>query len=121
MFVISTPSSCNPKACETVCPAGVNYAELFEHARAEAEQSGVLDTPKRDFIRSLTLRWLFMDLGRLQLLGYAMRFYQQLGFQTLLRKSGVMKFAQCQAIGDLRFPFFAVRHDVGRVQQRRMA
>ena len=29
-------------ACMTACPAGVNYAELFEHARAEAEQSGVL-------------------------------------------------------------------------------
>src|SRR5205823_10672193 len=25
-------------ACMTACPAGVNYAELFEHARAEAEQ-----------------------------------------------------------------------------------
>ena len=37
-------------ACMTACPAGVNYAELFEHARAEAEQSGVLDSPKRSFI-----------------------------------------------------------------------
>ena len=27
-------------ACATACPAGVNYAELFEHARAEVEQSG---------------------------------------------------------------------------------
>ena len=26
-------------ACMTACPAGVNYAELFEHARAEAEAS----------------------------------------------------------------------------------
>src|SRR6266545_971501 len=25
-------------ACMTACPAGVNYAELFEHARAEAER-----------------------------------------------------------------------------------
>src|SRR6267143_852261 len=29
-------------ACMTACPAGVNYAELFEHARAEAERSGTL-------------------------------------------------------------------------------
>src|SRR6201984_3279642 len=34
-------------ACMTACPAGVNYAELFEHARAEAELSGVLNSPKR--------------------------------------------------------------------------
>ena len=28
-------------ACMTACPAGVNYAELFEHARAEAERTQV--------------------------------------------------------------------------------
>src|SRR5438105_2753692 len=79
-------------ACMTACPAGVNYAELFEHARAEAEESGVLQNPKRNFIRAFTLRWLFMDLGRLQLVGFAIRLYQQLGLQTFLRKSGVLKF-----------------------------
>src|SRR5512140_3932996 len=42
-------------ACMTACPAGVNYAELFERARAEAEQSGVLRSPKRNFIRSWTV------------------------------------------------------------------
>ena len=78
-------------ACMTACPAGVNYAELFEHARAEAEQSGVLDSPKRGFIRSFTLRWLFMDLNRLQLLGRVLRLYQQLGLQTFVRRSGILK------------------------------
>src|SRR3954463_6267313 len=78
-------------ACMTACPAGVNYAELFEHARAEAEESGVLDSPKRSFIRALTLRWLFMDLSRLKLVGLVLRLYQQLGFQTFIRKSGVLR------------------------------
>src|SRR6266850_7928290 len=78
-------------ACMTACPAGVNYAELFEHARAEAEQSGVLDSPKRGLIRSFTLRWLFMDLNRLQLVGRVLRLYQQLGFQSLVRRNGVLK------------------------------
>jgi len=77
-------------ACMTACPAGVNYAELFEHARAEAEQSGVLASPRRNLIRSFTLRWLFMDLRRLQLAGYALRLYQQLGIQTLVRRSGIL-------------------------------
>src|SRR5256886_16754256 len=75
----------------TACPAGVNYAELFEHARAEAEQSGVLHSPRRSFIRSFTLSWLFMDLNRLQLVGRALRLYQQLGLQTLVRRSGFLR------------------------------
>ncbi len=78
-------------ACMTACPAGVNYAELFEHARAEAEQSGVLDSPKRSAIRTFTLRWLFMEQGRLQLLGRIMRLYQGLGIQKLIRKSGILR------------------------------
>src|SRR5215210_446211 len=56
-------------ACMTACPAGVNYAELFEHARAEAERSRVLHSAKRGLIRSFTLRWLFADHARLQLVG----------------------------------------------------
>ena len=75
----------------TACPAGVNYAELFEHARAEAEQAGVLRSPKRVLIRSFTLRWLFGDLSRLQLIGRALRLYQHLGLQTLVRRSGILR------------------------------
>ena len=78
-------------ACQTACPAGVNYAELFEHARAEVEERRVLSSPKRNLIRGFTVSWLFMDLRRLQLVGQAMRLYQQLGLQTLLRRSGILK------------------------------
>src|SRR5678815_407601 len=38
-------------ACMTACPAGVNYAEAFEHARAAVEESKLLNSPKRSFIR----------------------------------------------------------------------
>ena len=78
-------------ACMTACPAGVNYAELFEHARAEAERTGTLNTPKRRFLRGFTVGWLFMDLRRLGWAGRALRLYQQLGLQTLVRRSGVLR------------------------------
>ncbi len=78
-------------ACMTACPAGVNYAELFEHARAEAEQSKVNQAPMRSVIRGFTLNWLFMEHRRLQLLGLILRLYQQSGLQTLIRKCGVMR------------------------------
>ncbi len=77
-------------ACMTACPAGVNYAELFEHARAEVERVAVLNHPRRSAIRAFTVKWLFMDHRRLQLAGRAIRLYQQLGLQTLLRRSGVL-------------------------------
>jgi glycolate oxidase iron-sulfur subunit len=78
-------------ACMSACPAGVNYAELFEHARAEVEHHGVLRSPTRSFIRRLTVAWLFMDLRWLRLAGRFIRLYQRLGLQSLLRRSGVLK------------------------------
>jgi glycolate oxidase iron-sulfur subunit len=78
-------------ACVTACPAGVNYAELFERARAEVEASGVLRSPKRDLIRALAVRWLFSDLNRLQLFGRLLRLYQELGLQALLRRTGLLR------------------------------
>lgn len=78
-------------ACMTACPAGVNYAELFEHARAEVERTRVLAATKRSLIRSFTVSWLFMEHRRLQVLGRAIRLYQRLGLQTLVRRSGLLK------------------------------
>jgi glycolate oxidase iron-sulfur subunit len=51
----------------------------------------VLSSPQRSLLRHFTLNWLFMDLNRLHLLGSALRLYQQLGLQTFIRKSGVLK------------------------------
>ncbi len=78
-------------ACMTACPAGVNYAELFEHARAEVERVGVLNNPRRTFIRASVVGWLFMDLRRLHVAGFGLRLWQQLGLQTLLRRSGLLR------------------------------
>ncbi len=78
-------------ACMTACPAGVNYAELFEHARAEVEERGLLDNPRRTLIRKATLDWLFMDHNRLQWVGKALQLWQQTGLQSLVRNSGVLR------------------------------
>jgi len=78
-------------ACVTACPAGVNYGELFERARAEVERSGVLGRPRRNLIRWFAIRWLFMDHSRLQLVGAGLRLYQQLGLQAFVRASGILR------------------------------
>ncbi|RME95718.1 MAG: (Fe-S)-binding protein [Verrucomicrobia bacterium] len=78
-------------ACMSACPAGVNYAELFERARAEVERRRLLDSPFRRFIRWLTIRWLFMDLRRLRLAARLLRVYQWrwLGLQKMVRERGL--------------------------------
>src|SRR2546425_1571134 len=47
-------------ACETACPAGVNYAEMLEYARAEVGLSGA--RVRRSIAGSVggwLIRWLF--------------------------------------------------------------
>ncbi len=78
-------------ACTTACPAGVDYANLFENARAQVEQEGILDTPERSFWRWLTLKVLFRHPRLLRASGRLLYFYQQLGFDQLFRKLGALK------------------------------
>ena len=78
-------------ACETACPAGVDYTQLFEMARAEAERSRALPSPSRRFLRRLLLGVLLARQGRLRLAGRLLRIYQALGLQTLVRRSGVLR------------------------------
>jgi glycolate oxidase iron-sulfur subunit len=73
-------------ACQTACPAGVKYAELFETARAEVERTGVAQGPERDFWRWLTLDVLFMHPRLLRLAGWGLRLWQRAGLDRFLRR-----------------------------------
>jgi len=72
-------------ACTTACPAGVDYTNLLEHARAHVEQSGVVKTPRRDFVRWLTMKQLFMKPRLLRFAGRLLWLYQTTGLQSLAR------------------------------------
>ena len=77
-------------ACETACPAGVDYTQLFEMARAEAERSPAEQKPLRKFTRWLLLGVLFRQQWRLRLVGRLLYLYQALGLQSLVRASGLL-------------------------------
>jgi glycolate oxidase iron-sulfur subunit len=78
-------------ACQSACPAGVDYSTLFERARAEVERGGVLRTAKRSAIRSYILKRLFTSKKRLRRLGRILYLYQQSGMQRLVRRSGLLR------------------------------
>lgn len=78
-------------ACQTACPAGVNYGQLFESARAEIERQQLLDSPKRRRIRRWTLGWLFAEQRRLQRVARLLRLYQRSGLERFVRSIGLLR------------------------------
>jgi len=78
-------------ACQTACPAGVNYAELFETARSDVERNNAQPGLARQFWRSVTLGFLFMRPALLRAAGRTLRFYQRSGLEAVTRRSGVLR------------------------------
>ncbi len=80
-------------ACQTACPAGVDYAQLIETARAEVERSGALESPGRSAVRGVILRWLFTSRRRLHAFGRLLRIYQRCGLERAVRGLGLLRLA----------------------------
>ncbi len=76
-------------ACQTACPAGVDYATLFETARGEVERQQVVGGLRRRFIRWVTLSVLFRRPRLLRAFGRALWLYQRLGVQSAVRALGI--------------------------------
>jgi glycolate oxidase iron-sulfur subunit len=79
-------------ACKTACPAGVNYTQLFETARATAEQSGLLKKPARDLVRGWLLGQLFLRPRLLRIVGRFLYLFQRTGLQSLARRLNLTRF-----------------------------
>jgi len=89
-FVTHMDRCLDCRACETVCPSGVEYGKLIEHARGQIEQEY-----RRPFFSRVTRNFFYRKVlpfpARIAAAGRAARIYQRSGLQWLARKSGVLR------------------------------
>ncbi|MGZ6388844.1 MAG: (Fe-S)-binding protein [Ktedonobacterales bacterium] len=77
------------RACEAVCPSGVEYGQLVETARTQIERVRPRPLWQR-VARAAIFAGLFGDLRRFRAAGALLRFYQRSGTRRLARASGVL-------------------------------
>ncbi|MBV9463185.1 MAG: (Fe-S)-binding protein [Verrucomicrobiae bacterium] len=73
-------------ACQSVCPAGVNYEELIEAARAEVQRV----RPNPSLSRKILLRWLFSSRARLRIAARLLWLAQRSGLEAFARRTGLI-------------------------------
>ncbi|OIK13383.1 (Fe-S)-binding protein [Bacillus sp. MUM 13] len=78
------------RACEPVCPSGVNYGQLLEEARDIVNQNKRHSLPVRA-VRKAVFHGLFPHQNRIKNLTGLIGFYQRSGLQKAARKTGMMK------------------------------
>lgn len=78
------------RACEPVCPSGVNYGHLLEEARDIIHQNKKHSLPVR-VLRRAVFDGLFPHPTRMRSLTNLIGIYQRTGLQSVVRKSGIMK------------------------------
>ncbi|MCL4545769.1 MAG: heterodisulfide reductase-related iron-sulfur binding cluster [Chloroflexi bacterium] len=80
----------NCRACEAVCPSGVQYGQLVEPARAQMEQAHPRPLWQRMFRTFIFVR-VFGDMRVFRLASGAIALYQHSGLRTLVRRTGMLK------------------------------
>ncbi|WHX39676.1 (Fe-S)-binding protein [Mesobacillus sp. AQ2] len=78
------------RACEPVCPSGVNYGHLLEDARDIVNQNKKFSMPVK-MVRKAVFKGLFPHQERMRGLTGLIGFYQRSGLQKVARSTGVMK------------------------------
>lgn len=87
----------NCRACEAVCPSGVQYGPLVEAARSQLEQHRPRPLWQR-IARTVGMRVPFDDVRRMRLMVGGLRLYQKSGLSALLRRTGVLRLLRLETL-----------------------
>src|SRR5690625_3836303 len=79
------------RACEPVCPSGVNFGQLLEQAREAIYQTKKMSLGEKA-ARNIAFDKLFPNHDRMISTVGLLRFYQKSGLQTVTRRLGILKF-----------------------------
>ncbi|WP_044895017.1 (Fe-S)-binding protein [Bacillus alveayuensis] len=77
------------RACEPVCPSGVNYGHLLEEARDIIQQNKKHSWPVR-ILRKAVFEGLFPHPERMRTITGLISFYQRSGLQRIVRNTGLL-------------------------------
>ena len=78
------------RACEDVCPSGVEFGKLVETARTQIERADPGSPAKRG-VRWLLFHQLFGNMLLFRLFSRLLYFYQHFGIQWLARRLGILR------------------------------
>ena len=73
------------RACQTACPANIDFGKMVEAARWQVNQA-IPKSRTEKFVRWAVFEQLFPNNGRLRLFATLMMLYQRLGLQALAHK-----------------------------------
>lgn len=89
-FVTHIDRCLDCRACETVCPSGVEYGKLVELACAQIEQKCKRSLISR-ILRDLVYRRLLPHSRRIAAVATLLRIYQRSGLARLARSTGLLR------------------------------
>ncbi len=91
-FVHQMSECLDCRACEAVCPSGVEYGKILEPARTQIVRA---QAPVRTWWarlgRAVLIGVLFGKLGWMRAAARALKLYQRSGLRDLVRRSGILR------------------------------
>jgi glycolate oxidase iron-sulfur subunit len=91
-FVHQMSECLDCRACEAVCPSGVEYGRILEPARTQIVRAqGPVRSWQARLGRAVVIGVLFAKLGVMRAAARLLKLYQRSGLQDLARRSGILR------------------------------